>query len=97
MSQEMEISTVRRSILVAAILALITTQVRAENVVLPTGLAPGSQYEIVFVTADGSTATSSNIADYNSSSQPKRTRTQYLRASVYRGGPSHRPIRSTPT
>jgi hypothetical protein len=43
---------------------MITTQLRAD-VILPTGLAPGSQYEIAFVTSDGTTATSSNIADYN--------------------------------
>jgi hypothetical protein len=48
----------------AAILALITLQLRAD-VVLPTGLAPGSQYEIALVTADSTTATSSDINYYN--------------------------------
>jgi hypothetical protein len=61
---EMKSPTVRRSILVAVVLASITTQLRAE-VVLPTGLAPGSQYEIAFVTADPTTATSSDINYYN--------------------------------
>ncbi len=32
----------------------------------PTGLAPGSQYQVLFVTADGTAAQSSDIADYNS-------------------------------
>jgi hypothetical protein len=31
----------------------------------PTGLAPGTQYQLLFVTSDTSFATSSNIADYN--------------------------------
>ncbi len=31
----------------------------------PIGLAPGSQYQLVFITADTRNATSSNIADYN--------------------------------
>jgi len=49
----------------SAVLALIATiQLRAD-VILPTGLAPGSQYEVAFVTSDGTTATSNNIADYN--------------------------------
>jgi hypothetical protein len=34
-------------------------------VTVPTGLAPGSLYRLVFVTADGYTATSSQISDYN--------------------------------
>jgi hypothetical protein len=50
--------------LVAAVFVSITVQLRAE-VVLPTGLAPGSQYEIAFVTADTTTATSSDINYYN--------------------------------
>jgi hypothetical protein len=35
-------------------------------VTVPPGLAPGSQYRLVLVTADTYTATSSSIADYNS-------------------------------
>ena len=31
----------------------------------PIGLAPGSQYQLMFVTADKMTVTSSNVADYN--------------------------------
>jgi hypothetical protein len=57
-------STVCHCFFVAAILALITTQLRADAV-LPTGLAPGSQYEIAFVTADTITATSADISYYN--------------------------------
>jgi hypothetical protein len=37
----------------------------AAIVVLPTGLAPGSEYRLVFVTSGTRNATSSNIADYN--------------------------------
>ncbi len=32
----------------------------------PAGLAPGSEYQIAFVTSGGTTSTSTNIADYNS-------------------------------
>ncbi len=56
-------SSVRRFAL-AAILTLLTTQLRADAM-LPTGLAPGSEYQILFVTSGTTTATSSNIADYN--------------------------------
>ena len=34
-------------------------------VIPPIGLAPGMQYQLIFVTRDGRDATSSNIADYN--------------------------------
>jgi hypothetical protein len=44
---------------------LATVQLQA-SLILPSGLAPGSQYEIAFVTTDGTTATDSNLADYNS-------------------------------
>lgn len=36
------------------------------TVIPPTGLAPGSQYQLVFVTAGTRSGTSSNVADYNS-------------------------------
>jgi hypothetical protein len=53
--------------LLAAVLAATTLRGTAmADTILPTGLAPGSQYQILFVTSDGTTATSSNIADYNS-------------------------------
>jgi hypothetical protein len=60
----------RRPILVATatvvvVLALFGISAHAD-VILPTGLAPGFQYEIAFVTSDSMTATSTNIADYNS-------------------------------
>jgi len=51
--------------LLCGVFVSIATQVPAD-VILPTGLAPGSQYQIAFVTAGGTTAASSNIADYNS-------------------------------
>jgi hypothetical protein len=63
------IPSVRRSSLAAivgcaAISALIATQLRAD-VALPMGLAPGSRYEIAFVTADSTAGTSANISNYN--------------------------------
>ena len=55
--------------LVAAIayfvIALSSTQLAAD-VILPAGLAPGSKYEIAFVTADSVPATSTDINYYNS-------------------------------
>ena len=44
--------------------ALSATQLMA-GVIPPIGLVPGSQYQLIFVTADTRDATSSNIADYN--------------------------------
>ncbi len=38
----------------------------AAAVIPPIGLSPGSPYQLIFVTADTTQATSSNIADYNS-------------------------------
>jgi hypothetical protein len=51
--------------LVAAIAASSATHLVAA-VIPPIGLSPGSQYQLVFVTADMTTATSANVADYNS-------------------------------
>lgn len=50
--------------LLAALAASSATQLTAA-VVPPIGLAPGSQYQLIFVTADAITPGSSNIADYN--------------------------------
>jgi hypothetical protein len=44
--------------------SLAAAQLRA-GVIVPAGLAPGSQYQFAFLTYDSTTATSSNIADYN--------------------------------
>lgn len=46
-----------------AVVAFSATQLRAQ-VILP-NLPAGTQYQIIFATADSTTATSSNIADYN--------------------------------
>ncbi|MEI8376345.1 MAG: hypothetical protein WCJ35_26300, partial [Planctomycetota bacterium] len=54
-----------RGLLAVALTATLFGGTARANVILPTGLAPGSQYEIVFVTSDGTTATSANIATYN--------------------------------
>ncbi len=48
----------------AAFAVISATQLMAA-VVPPIGLAPGSQYQLIFVTADAITPGSSNIADYN--------------------------------
>ncbi|NCQ97417.1 MAG: PEP-CTERM sorting domain-containing protein [Microcystis wesenbergii Mw_QC_S_20081001_S30D] len=39
--------------------------VQAAIITVPTGLNPGDQYRLVFVTSSGRDATSTNIADYN--------------------------------
>jgi hypothetical protein len=50
--------------LLAAFAVLSATQLVAQ-VIPPIGLAPGSPYQLIFVTADTTTSGSSNIADYN--------------------------------
>ncbi len=57
--------TTVRVLLAAALAAMLCGAARADAT-LPTGLAPGSKYEIMFVTLDHTTGTSSNISDYNS-------------------------------
>jgi hypothetical protein len=37
----------------------------AGPILIPAGLSPGNQYRLVFVTADGYTATDADLADYN--------------------------------
>ena len=56
--------TMVRGLFVAALATLLGGTAMADAI-LPTGLAPGTQYEILFVTSDGTTATSSNITDYD--------------------------------
>lgn len=63
----MRLTLVRTSGSLLFALAAICSGLSAGTIVtLPTGLAPGSEYRLVFVTADTYTATDSNIADYNS-------------------------------
>ena len=52
--------------LFAAILATKLENEAVADAELPTGLAAGSKYQIMFMTTDGTTASSSNIATYNS-------------------------------
>ena len=47
-----------------SLFALPASQLVAD-VVLPAGLTPGSQYQLIFVTADPHNAVSFNISDYN--------------------------------
>jgi hypothetical protein len=51
--------------ILAVVLVTLFGRTAWADATLPT-VPPGSQYEIMFVTSDGTTATSSNIADYNS-------------------------------
>jgi hypothetical protein len=53
------------SILSGVALATFSGVAQAAIVVPPTGLAPGSEYRLVFVTSGTRNGTSSNIADYN--------------------------------
>lgn len=54
----------RKSIAVLFLLIVSTTQLMA-TVIPPIGLAPGSQYQLIFVTADVRRADSSDISSYN--------------------------------
>jgi hypothetical protein len=47
-----------------AILGAASTSI-AVPITVPTGLSPGDEYRLVFVTSTTRNATSSNIADYN--------------------------------
>ncbi len=49
-----------------ALSATMLAETATADAVLPTGLAPGSQYQILFVTSGGTTGGSSNITDYDS-------------------------------
>ncbi len=43
----------------------IASLAQASGVTVPPGLSPGDTYRLVFFTGDTTTATSTNIADYN--------------------------------
>lgn len=58
-------SSLAVTLLAAVAFACTTTRLMA-TVIPPIGLAPGSQYQLIFATADGFEPTSTNIADYNS-------------------------------
>ena len=51
--------------LLAAAVLLIGAQLRGSVITVPSGLPAGTQYRLVFVTADTTNATSTNIATYN--------------------------------
>ncbi len=57
--------TIVRGLLVAALVAAMQGGTAVASFIPPPGLAPGTQYEIAFVTSGATTATSANIADYN--------------------------------
>src|ERR1035441_11041870 len=52
-------------VLAVAVVGMASRSAAGTIVTIPSSLAPGSQYRLVFVTADTYTATSSNIAVYN--------------------------------
>ena len=58
--------TIVRGLLAAALAATMLGGAAMADASLPEGLPPGSQYQILFVTSGGTTASSSNIATYNS-------------------------------
>jgi hypothetical protein len=53
------------SLLLVGLVALSVSTTSADPITLPSGLAPGSYYQLIFVTSDGTLGTSANIADYN--------------------------------
>jgi hypothetical protein len=55
-----------RICLLCAVVATTAARPGRAQVIPPIGLIPGSQYQLLFVTAGTDTSTSSNIADYNS-------------------------------
>src|SRR5689334_6429227 len=57
-------AALRAGILCSLFAAATAPQIQAE-VIPPIGLAPGSQYQLAFVTADTTTATSATEAYYN--------------------------------
>lgn len=52
--------------ILALALTMVATPAIAGVFDAPTGLAPGSSYRLMFITSDGTAATSTSIADYNS-------------------------------
>ena len=58
--------TMVRGLLTIALAATLLGGTAMADTILPTGLAPGSEYQILFVTSDRTTATSSSIAVYDS-------------------------------
>jgi hypothetical protein len=62
----MRMSVFKNTGLLALAVVGIASRSSADTIItVPAGLAPGSQYRLVFVTAELYTAESSNIADYN--------------------------------
>ncbi len=59
--------TMMRGLMAVALVAtLLVGMAMADNVILPSGLAPGSEYQIAFVTADFTSGTSGLESYYNS-------------------------------
>jgi hypothetical protein len=73
-----------------ATMALHTGQIMADFIA-PSGLAPGSQYQLVFVTSDTTAATSPDISYYNSFVSAEAAKNPALPATTWHA------IASTPT
>jgi hypothetical protein len=84
--------TMVRGLMALALAATAIAGTAMAQVVPPKGLAPGSQYEIVFATYDTTFGTSSNIADYNNFATQEAALSSSLPASV-----AWKAIASTPT
>jgi len=57
--------TMTPGVLAVALAATMLVGTATADAVLPTGLASGSEYQVLFVTSGGTTATSTNMLDYN--------------------------------
>ncbi len=84
--------TMVRFLLAAALAATLLGGTAMATYIPPTGLAPGSKYQIAFVTSGSTTVTSTNIADYNTF-----VTQQAALSSTLPQGVTWRVIGSTPT
>ena len=75
---------------VALVATLLVGMAMADNVILPSGLAPGSEYQIAFVTADFTSGTSSLESYYNSFATTEAHKAQ---PSILWGRPGQRSLR----
>ncbi len=57
--------TMAKTLIAAALAATVLGETAMAGVILPTGLTAGTQYQIMFVTADTTSGTSGSESDYN--------------------------------
>ncbi len=72
--------TMVRGLLEAVLVAAMLAGTAMADATLPKGLPQGSQYQILFITSDGTSASSSNIATYNSFVTAEANQSPTLRA-----------------